>query len=641
MMMKKTLAILVATAASLAGASDVLADAWVARHGLDAAQYQAEFDQQAKAGFRLVDVSGYESNGSAHYAALWEHKSGPAWVANHGLNAQQYQAAFDSNAKAGYRLVLVNGYTVEGEDRYAAIWVKTGGPAWTARHGLSSQQYQAEFDKQAKAGFRLVHVSGYGSGGQDRYAAIWEKSAGPAWVARHGLTSAQYQAEFDKQAKAGFVLVKISGYSSGREAHYAAIWQKGGTTPWVAKHGLDSTAYQNAFDDLAHAGYRLTEVSGYGVGGSARYAAIWEHEPWQDVVCDGAKCVSISEVSNNIRERLNGNVVGYASYVGAATGLVNEYGKARTSAETAAAADFTMSTKLPVASVSKQMTALAATKVLASHNVSVESGIGKYLPPEWKLGKGIADITFKQLMSHTSGIHNYGNTSQDYDDLKAFFAKDIDPKNKAPDYSNYNFSIFRIMLPFIDGQPWGNEAGRAKRLADAYVKIAEKNVFEPVGLKDVACKPTGSLPYGFSYKFPGTSKGWDWGDTTAGCGAAGWYLSVYDAATVLISLNNVALSGHDGPILTKDQQKFMEDHKQGWDMTVDGSYRYVEKNGGWGWNGTSLSTSIALIGPGVVGVLFVNSDNVGSAAPGADTVLREAYMKALKPKAAFAASMKK
>jgi len=27
------------------------------------------------------------------------------------------------------------------QDRYAAIWIKSGGPAWVARHGLSSAQF--------------------------------------------------------------------------------------------------------------------------------------------------------------------------------------------------------------------------------------------------------------------------------------------------------------------------------------------------------------------------------------------------------------------------------------------------------------------------------------------------------------------
>ena len=52
---------------------------------------------------------------------------------------------------------------------------------WVAAHGMTSSQYKARFDELVKQGYRLLQVSGYGVGDQDLYAAIWEKSAGPAW----------------------------------------------------------------------------------------------------------------------------------------------------------------------------------------------------------------------------------------------------------------------------------------------------------------------------------------------------------------------------------------------------------------------------------------------------------------------------
>jgi cytochrome c biogenesis factor len=168
--------------------------AWVARHGLSGAQYQAEFDKLTGQGYKLIQVSGYSIGNRARYAAIWE-KSGNqnAWVARHGLSSAQYQAEFDKLTGQGYRLMQVSGYNVGGRDRYAAIWEKSGNQnAWVARHGLSNAQYQAEFDKLTGQGYRLMQVSGYSVGGQDRYAAIWEKSANQnAWVARHGLSSAQ------------------------------------------------------------------------------------------------------------------------------------------------------------------------------------------------------------------------------------------------------------------------------------------------------------------------------------------------------------------------------------------------------------------------------------------------------------------
>ena len=77
---------------------------------------------------------------------------------------------------------------------------------------MTPGQYQQEFDKWGGQGYRLLHVSGYVIAGKPFYAAIWEKSGGPAWVARHGMTGSDYQAEFNQRAQEGYRLLDVSGY---------------------------------------------------------------------------------------------------------------------------------------------------------------------------------------------------------------------------------------------------------------------------------------------------------------------------------------------------------------------------------------------------------------------------------------------
>jgi hypothetical protein len=230
------------------------------------AGYQAAFDELVGQGYRLTHVSGFNVNGEDRYAAIWEFKAGPPWTARHGMSASAYQAAFDDLASQGFRLVDISGYTAGGEERYAAIWEQSAGPAWVARHGLSSAGYQAAFDEFVGQGYRLVDVSGYSVNGEERYAAIWELSSGPTWVARHGLSNAGYQAAFDQFVGQGYRLIHVSGYEVGGEDRYAAIWEQSSGPVWVAKHGLSSSAYQAAFDDLVGQGFRLVLVSGYGHG---------------------------------------------------------------------------------------------------------------------------------------------------------------------------------------------------------------------------------------------------------------------------------------------------------------------------------------------------------------------------------------
>lgn len=236
---------------------------WVARHGMTSDEYQQEFDKFVGQGFRLATVDGYEVDGSARFAATWNKVSSPPWVARHNMTSSDYQAEFDKLAAQNYRLVWVNGYTVKGQDRYAAIWEKSAGPPFIARHGMTGAVYQAEFDKQIAEGYRLVLVSGYAIGSEARYAAIWQKDLGPPFVARHGMTSAEYQQAFDTNVGNGFHLVLVNGYRVGDQTFYAAIWNKSATPEWVARHGMTSAEYQEQFNTLTGQGYRLVDVSGY------------------------------------------------------------------------------------------------------------------------------------------------------------------------------------------------------------------------------------------------------------------------------------------------------------------------------------------------------------------------------------------
>jgi CubicO group peptidase (beta-lactamase class C family) len=97
---------------------------WVARHGMTAGQYQQQFDHWATHGFVLRRVSGYMDGGQTRYAALWSRGPALTWQARHGLDAAQHQAEFKVLADRGYRLVKVNGYPEGGTVHYASIWHK-------------------------------------------------------------------------------------------------------------------------------------------------------------------------------------------------------------------------------------------------------------------------------------------------------------------------------------------------------------------------------------------------------------------------------------------------------------------------------------------------------------------------------------
>jgi V8-like Glu-specific endopeptidase len=249
---------------------------WIARHGLSSAQYQAAFDEATGNGYRPLFVNAAGLGGQAFYSAVWEHRPGSAWVARHGLNGQQYQAVFDELVPQGFRPTIVSGAGVGNEVFYAAIFEQGAVPAWVARHGLNGQQYQAVFDELVPQGFRPRFVSGSAVGNQILYAAVFEQGTAPAWAARHGLNGEQYQAAFDEFVGQGFRPIWVNGTGVGNDIFYAAIFEKRDGPALVARHGLSSAQYQATFDDLLRQGFRPVVVSAAAASGQLFYAAIWE-----------------------------------------------------------------------------------------------------------------------------------------------------------------------------------------------------------------------------------------------------------------------------------------------------------------------------------------------------------------------------
>jgi Bacterial tandem repeat domain 1 len=250
---------------------------WAARHGLTSDDYQTTFNSLTSQGYRLTYISGYTFQGSPRYAAIWEEKSGPDYVARHGMSAASYQSEMDSLAAQGYRPVLVNGYDVGGVPQYVAIWEKKGGGALVARHALSTAQYQETYASLTKAGYKLLHVSGYSGGGTTLYAAIWEQIPADTtvWASHSGMSSSFYQGMFELYAADGYRPLLVGGHAVGNTDLYDAIWDKSTAQNWIARHGMTSEGYQTEVNTWVAQGYKLTVVSGYTVGGQDRYAAIW------------------------------------------------------------------------------------------------------------------------------------------------------------------------------------------------------------------------------------------------------------------------------------------------------------------------------------------------------------------------------
>lgn len=416
-------ALLAANAFALVGLSMLALPAaaadWVARHGLTSAQYQSAFEDFTGKGFRLKSISGYDSGG-ARYAALWSKAPGPAQAARHGLNPQQYQAAFDDYSKKGYRISYVNGYTVGNQPFYAAIWEKTGGPARAARHGLTAEQYQAAVTQMSAQGFAPSHLSVLSINGSPRFAAIFDKNA-PATVARHGLSASEYQTAFDDYAKQGYRLKVVSGYKQGNADRYAAIWVKTGGPQWSARHGITSGNYQHVFDNYTYASWEPQYIEAFNSASGVRFNGIWENTAF--------KASDLALIDSKVRAYMKANdVPGMSIAISLNERLVYASGYGNADVEKGEVVG--TSHRFRVASVSKPITRVAVAKVIADTSLEMNSKVfgsnsvlgGQFSTPDNNLN--IVNITVEHLIGHRAGLVNVNKDGDKSDPMFAYTGTD-------------------------------------------------------------------------------------------------------------------------------------------------------------------------------------------------------------------------
>ncbi len=244
----------------------------VARHGLPIRDYQCLFDQASAANYTPVWIDMFNVGANTYVNAVFR-PGGGATQAFHGLTGAQYQAQYSKWTKAGYRPVVVESY-VNGGVRYAAVFKKASGPAYSAYHGLTAAQHQAKFDELTAAGYRPKSISVVSSGGR-QYTAVYEKADVGQWQAKSQLTPAEYQAAFTSNARAGRHLAYLNAYTHAGAPYLVAIWTSKTPGGGKQRHGLTGAQYQAEWSSASGSGMLTQAVTGYEAGGGARYAASW------------------------------------------------------------------------------------------------------------------------------------------------------------------------------------------------------------------------------------------------------------------------------------------------------------------------------------------------------------------------------
>jgi CubicO group peptidase (beta-lactamase class C family) len=153
------------------------------------------------------------------------------------------------------------------------------------------------------------------------------------------------------------------------------------------------------------------------------------------------------------------------------------YRKAFGKANFQTGSDFSPETPSNIGSVTKQFTAMAIMILAEGNKLSYNDAVSKYIP-QFSRSARLSKITLRELLTHTSGIPDYGDlgiddSGLDQKELVGALLKKEDflfkPGQKYR-YSNPGYALLAVVVERVSGNRFGDSL--------------EKEIFKPVGMSN-------------------------------------------------------------------------------------------------------------------------------------------------------------
>jgi CubicO group peptidase (beta-lactamase class C family) len=322
-----------------------------------------------------------------------------------------------------------------------------------------------------------------------------------------------------------------------------------------------------------------------------------------DRVCTPHACISLSRLASSIGTQLKGNVVGYVALIGTSKAVSS--GLARTAANPPRLA-MGPDVMVNVLSVGKMFTTIAVLKSLARHHLSTGSRIWPFLPPDWVKGPGVGTITFGELLTHRAGFRLDSGRVFDTDGAAREQIRQgiqqID--QQVADYNNINFTIFRDMLPFMEGAREPGPGARAAAADRFFISYVQRQIFDPVGVKNATCAPVRDAVLMYPPPGTGTARGRPAPVGPSACSGGGWFMTPASLLRVLEGLIS-------GSLLSSSQRQQMDRNCLGWDCSITGQAGYRGKGGGPFCDGSACLQIFFGILAGTIPVVIVTNSDPG------------------------------
>lgn len=470
-----------------------------AYHGVNASQHQHHFNNLSQQGYRMIALSVYGGAVNPRYAAVWVKRSGPEYVATHGMNATQYQSFFDIWSQKGFVPVLITATGSGASTIFAAVFEKQNYSGWIARHNIDEATFNNENKHARENNLRLKSATIYGSGSGRRYAGVWIPNPSfIKWLVYPNIPAANYQGIFNANTELPYYKPEVVALSD--DAVYCPLFTDSIIGRWVARHGLTADEYQAAFDQYTKEGLMPVYVDGGGTGNGIRYACVFaetdipQSRKW---IVTGTRTSATEGLDQILKNFMQKQAIRYAQFCLGKNGSI-KYNRAFTWAEssykTAQPSD-----RFLLASCSKMFLCAAIQALFDSKDLA--SGDAAYAKLGFSSpGDTRSDhITIQHLLDHKGGFD-----AKDFDatysmrliakelgqatpvtkrDLATYMYKKRklkdDPGTKD-NYSNYGYVLLSLIIEQVTGMD--------------YFKYLKQQVLDKIGVAEVKIWKTVANP---------------------------------------------------------------------------------------------------------------------------------------------------
>jgi CubicO group peptidase (beta-lactamase class C family) len=205
--------------------------------------YREKLEENNKKGYLLCDIEGYTYEGKLYYAAIWEENlEGKKWQSYIDLTSSEFNRIENEKRRQGYRLVDIEAYETPKGLRYACIWHENiNDIKWRMVRDMTQDKYDQMIKAFSTLNFRFIDFESYKVDGELRYAVIWVfNKENHASHVRSGRDELAFNNLYRLYRDQGFRLVDFERHETTKGLRYAGVWiENDDRYRWAKKRKID------------------------------------------------------------------------------------------------------------------------------------------------------------------------------------------------------------------------------------------------------------------------------------------------------------------------------------------------------------------------------------------------------------------